>query len=561
VGGALADQALADVAGEVGAGAGDVLVVNGRPATRSGVIEVTVPAGADREECFVGVDGIPRAVQLLDVTIDELFAARVAGEKVGWVADRIVGGTFDGHPVRHWALSPDGAGADGVACLRFSAAGLDDDVAVALDDARAALLDLGRAGAPVRVVLDGPPRRRVLVETGPVPGYGWTTLRRPGPSAAGAGADPAGIPVRVSAGASGGAVLDNGLVRVEIDPDDGTFAVTTGAGLRVEGLNRYVDGGDGGDTYTWCPPALDTVVDRPTSLSLQVEENGPLRGRVVITAGYRWPAEAVGDERACSARSADPIATSLVTAVSLTAGDPVVAVETALDNRARDHRLRAHFPLPAAVKGADAGCAFAVVRRPLDVESGPAETPPPTFPARRFVDCSDGRAGLAVIADGTFEYEVAGDGRELAVTLLRATGWLSRRRLPARPDPAGPAVPVEGAQLQGLRRWRFGVLLHAGGWDSAGVADRADAFLNPFEALAGPAATGAAGSARPAEGRALTVSGAEVSSVVRDDDGAVAVRLFNSGSGPVPASVGHETVVLRPGEIATVRAGPRPPAG
>ena len=40
------------------------------------------------------------------------------------------------------------------------------------------------------------------------------------------------------------------------------------------------------------------------------------------------------------------------------------------------------------------------------------------------------RARLAVIADGTFEYEVCDGGRELAVTLLRATGWLSRRRLP-----------------------------------------------------------------------------------------------------------------------------------
>ena len=34
-------------------------------------------------------------------------------------------------------------------------------------------------------------------------------------------------------------------------------------GVTVAGLNRYVDGGDGGDTYNYSPPAIDTVVDRP----------------------------------------------------------------------------------------------------------------------------------------------------------------------------------------------------------------------------------------------------------------------------------------------------------
>ena len=239
-----------------------------------------------------------------------------------------------------------------------------------------------------------------------------------------------------------------------------------------------------------------------------------------------------------------------------------MAVEVVTENRCRDHRLRAHFPLPAPVPGSDAGSAFAVECRGLDAEGGPAETPPPTFPARRFVDCSDGSIGLAVIADGTFEYEVGEGGRELAVTLLRATGWLSRRRLPLRPDPAGPAVPVEGAQVQGLRRWRYGVLLHAGGWEAAGLLPRAAAFLDPFEAVAGSGAGAASGSG-PSEGRALQVQtgGAEVSAVVRDADGDVLLRLFNPGSRPSTATVGTQTVGLRPGEIVAVSPGRRPAPG
>lgn len=555
IGDALAAQALADLVTETGTGPGDVLLVNTRPATRSGIAEVTGPAPRSVDEALVGPDGIPRAVQVLGVARDELFAARVAGPKVGWVADRIVGATFDGRAVRAWSL--DRAAASGAdATLLFEAAGPDDE-AVALGDARDALLELGRHGRTVAVRMQGPEQRRMLIETGPVRGFGWARLQRP--AEPGAVDDPAGIPVRVSVLPGGETVLDNGILRVTVHPDDGTFSITTDAGLRAERLNRYVDGGDGGDTYTWCPPEHDRLVDRPNDVAISVVEGGPLRGRAVITARYRWPGAAEGDEYACSARTAATTPVEISTAVSLLAGDPVVGVETALDNRVRDHRLRAHFPLPAPVTGSDAGCAFTVVRRGLDVEGGPPETPPPTFPARRFVGCSNGAVGLAVIADGTFEYEVVGGGDELALTLLRATGWLSRRRLPTRPDPAGPAVPVEGAQVQGRRAWRYGVLLHAGDWERAHVNRRADAFLNPFEAVPG-AAPGADPPSRAATGRTLQVDGAEVSAVLRDADGIV-VRLFNAGSELASAVVAEKTVPLRPGEIASVRTGRRPGAG
>jgi hypothetical protein len=564
IGNTLADQALVDLAAETGTAAGDVLVVNTQPQTRSGIVEITTLAARDPEEGFVGTDGIPRAAQLLGVAGQgEVFAARVAGEKVGWVADRISGSSFDGRPVRGWSLDtgPGSPGSpDGALCLRFEAAGPDDPV-VGLDEARDALLALGRAGTPVTVRMDGPLHRRVLVETGPVPGYGWTTLRRP-LAADPDGIEPSGIPVRVAAEA-GGPVLDNGIIRVEVDATAGTFAVTTRRGRRTAGLNRYVDGGDGGDTYTWCPPAVDTLIERPESVAVEVEEPGPLRGRVVITASYQWPSSANGDERHCSARSERTTCTTIATAVSVVAGDPVVAVEVSFDNRCRDHRLRVHFPLPEPVIGSDAGCAFAVVHRDLDAEGGPPESPPPTFPARRFVDCSaDG--GLAVIADGTFEYEVCDSGRELAVTLLRATGWLSRRRLPRRPDPAGPALPVDGAQVQGPRRWRYGLLLHSGQWETAHLPQRADAFLHPLE-VTGGSSLGAP--TRPAHGQALRVEsgGASVSSVVRDSDG-LALRLFHPGSQLAAATVGGTAlsdvrVDLRPGEIATVRLGRRPGGG
>ncbi len=269
IGDALADQALADLAAETGSEPGDLLVVNTRPESRSGVVEVSVPAGQDPSAAFVGPDAITRAVQLLDVTRSELFAARVAGVKVGWVADRIAGSTFDGQPIRAWSVE-NGPGR----VLYFEAAG-PDEAAVDLKEARDVLFTFGQDGLPVDVRMQSPPLRRILVETGPVAGYGWTTLR--GPTADETGNEPSGISVRITTDQRGGPVLDNGIVRVEIDTDDGTFSIKTRSGLSAQGLNRYADGGDGGDTYTWCPPVADTIVDRPESVAVDVEE-APVAG-------------------------------------------------------------------------------------------------------------------------------------------------------------------------------------------------------------------------------------------------------------------------------------------
>jgi len=119
-------------------------------------------------------------------------------------------------------------------------------------------------------------------------------------------------------------------------------------------------------------------------------------------------------------------------------------------------------------------------------------------------------------------------------------------------------VPVGGAQVQGPRRWRYGLLLHRGGWEDAGVLRRADEFLDPLEALAGPAT---ANGLRPSAGQALAVAGAEVSAVRRDDRAGLAVRLFNPGSRPVTATVAGDRRDLRPGQIVTVRPFRRPGAG
>ncbi len=271
--------------------------------------------------------------------------------------------------------------------------------------------------------------------------------------------------------------------------------------------------------------------------------------------------------------------TEVRTTLELRAGERFLRVHVEFDNRARDHRLRAHFPLAAPVHGSDAECAFAVVHRGLVAEGGPHEFGLPTFVSRRFVDCSappasgPDQTGLAVLHDGLLEYEVVNEGSELALTLLRATGYLSRSELSLRPNPAGPLDPLEGPQLQRVLALDYALLPHRGDWRAAGLHEAADEFLVPLERVRGG---GWPGAAAPATGRALAVEGAPVSALLRDESGALTIRLYNPSDDPAEATVGGDdtrgpargTVIdlmgepqgeftgsirLRPFEIASVR--------
>jgi len=197
---------------------------------------------------------------------------------------------------------------------------------------------------------------------------------------------------------------------------------------------------------------------------------------LAVERTYRWPLESTA-----TARSAERAAVRTVTRMELRAGEPFVRLRLSFDNPCRDHRLRLHVPLARPAASSFAEGQFAVVERGTSAEGGHGEVPLPTFPARGFVDAG----GAAVLLDHVLEYELLTDPPELALTLLRAVGQISRNAHRYREEPAGPEVATPGAQCPGPWSVGLAVLPHAGPWHADGVLQQAERYQHELLAASG----------------------------------------------------------------------------
>lgn len=371
------------------------------------------------------------------------------------------------------------------------------------------------------------PRRRVAVAV-PVGASGLASFRLSQQKA----------PAVESSLTAGDRTVSNGLVCATVAPD-GTVDITGADGTVLRGVGRIADGGDRGDSYNYGPPARDHVVDTPSAVSVEVAESGPVRAMLRVTREYAWPGSLAAD---VDERATETVPVTVETLVELRPDEPFARLTVSFVNPARDHRVRMHVPLPGAVAGSASEGQFAVTERGLTGEGGWGEFPIPTYPATSFVT-----AGAAtVLLDHATEYEVVGDGTELALTLVRAVGSISVNLHPLRDEPAASEIPIPSGQELGTGVVaRFGVLPTANGWQQAGAVRLAEHFRSEGLVRRG---TAPAGSTLPPDLGGLAVDGADIAvSSVRSVPAGTELRLVAMSPDPATARVSGDF-----GEVATV---------
>ncbi|MEK7247760.1 MAG: glycoside hydrolase family 38 C-terminal domain-containing protein, partial [Chloroflexota bacterium] len=381
----------------------------------------------------------------------------------------------------------------------------------------------------------------------------------------------------------GEASIENEFFRVSADPDGTITLLDKASGQTMAGLNRFEDGGEAGDEYTYNPPAQDEIISEPKGpAAIRITEVGPARWTLEVRQVYSIPARLTPDRQA---RSNERFDCAILSRVRLYPGVPRVDITTEVDNQCEDHRLRVLFPSGLVSETSYAEQHFGIVQRPtspIEYDDTWFETPANQHPQKTFVDLTNNERGLMIVNRGLPEYEVLreDDGATLALTLLRCVSWLSRDDLATRKGHAGPMMHTPGAQMIGRWAFEYSIIPHEGNWMRA--YREAHRFARPLRAIRVPGGTGE----MPRQKSLLRLDGegVELSALKpAEDDDAIVVRVYNiadepsagiialsepvagveavnlneEDAGPVVVQGGAVRLDLAPNQISTFRFLPR----
>jgi len=340
--------------------------------------------------------------------------------------------------------------------------------------------------------------------------------------------------------ADGGVRIGNRVWSVEVAPDGRVNLESRVHGERIEDALRVVSEGDRGDEYNFDPVPGAERVERPDRVRVSLGPASEADVSAIIVAKYRVPAGLAPDRDARDERS---VVLPVTLRIRLSAGLDRIEVESVVDNTARDHRLRLHLRAPFAARRFEVESAFEIAERPIDPprdafgSGAPSEFPVGASPQRSFASLDDGQRALSVANRGSAEVDAVpeADGTtSLAITLLRAVGWLSRGDLALRPGDAGPGLETPGAQVPGLHRAELSLRLHPA--DEAARVSEAHRFASPARGWigGGPVDAPLADGVRLVE---IDDPSVVVSAIEPRPDRRTVLRLYNASAQPRTVTV------------------------
>ncbi len=370
-------------------------------------------------------------------------------------------------------------------------------------------------GQPARVV-PGDPSGRFLLDpmaraidlefvAQDVPAFGWRRFRLEAATAAEEEVD-------------SGREIETATLGVTAE-SDGTLNIRFGD-RSYSGIGAVEDLGDRGDSYDFDPVAHDAT--RVERVDVRRSRHAGGIQELKVTRSLRIPARLEPDREH---RSSDTRLLRLVVVARVVPGIERIDLRVRLENAADDHRLRLLFPTHRPTTEVVAASSFDVMTRSLAKPDASkwVHPAPDSFHHQGWVSLND----LTLVAPGLPEAEVRDDGT-LALTLVRAVGWLSRTDLRTRPGPAGPALATPGAQCLEPIEAKLALLP---GLDPSAARD-AEIGLRAVAAGADPLVP-AAVSLLEIEPRAILLSALKPA---EHDDGAV-LRLLNPSDHTLEARI------------------------
>ncbi|MHA1682747.1 MAG: alpha-mannosidase [Promethearchaeota archaeon] len=283
--------------------------------------------------------------------------------------------------------------------------------------------------------------------------------------------------------------IENKFYKITVNRDGSFDLLDKELDVTFKNQGMLEDVGDWGDEYDFSGPSdgqEDKIVLSAGCVKDVVVESFGTVAKAIVRYELDLPEALTGDRKT---RSNTYVKNNVVVEISLNQSEKIIYIVGRLDNRSKDHRIRMLFSsgLKSDVVNADGH--FYVVPRPVDLPDGTGwvQPPVPTKHQKNFVSVNDGSRAFTVLNAGLPEYAASRNGADgtvdLAITLLRSIGWLSRGDFKSRKGNAGPDLSTPGAQCIGLHEFEVGITTGKGTWLEANAHLRADEFNNPLQLL------------------------------------------------------------------------------
>ncbi len=280
-------------------------------------------------------------------------------------------------------------------------------------------------------------------------------------------------------------VLENPDWRIAVHDDGRIDLHHLQLGVRLDDALAFESVTDAGDEYSHGPvPGETPVTSRGTPpISIRWTASGPVFDELEVGWHLVRP-------RSLDDRTTVELPVALRLRLPRVAGDP--ELRAVVDNVAEDHRLRLTVATGGRAREALASGAFTITSRcrvpddsPEPAPGYPGERVYPTQFSRDFVFVRGERGDVVVAHRGLHEYELVdgpGGRTDLALTVLRAVGMLSRGDGHWRKVQAGPSLSTPGAQCPGRHVAELALTVLRSRSPATTAARHAAAFTRPIYA-------------------------------------------------------------------------------
>ncbi|HWI66087.1 MAG TPA: glycoside hydrolase family 38 C-terminal domain-containing protein [Symbiobacteriaceae bacterium] len=243
-----------------------------------------------------------------------------------------------------------------------------------------------------------------------------------------------------------GAVLENARLRLEIDPATGTikslldkvaqFEVIAGGGARAAVIE------DKSDTWSHGVTVFDKEIGEFRVKSVKLVEHGPVKAVLRVESEY-------GNS-------------TLMQDFSLYQEINQIDVAVTVDWREQHKLLKLRFPTALHFPKATFEASYGHIERPVNGDEVPAQN---WIDLSGVVRANNSMYGLSLLNDGKYSFSVK--EREMSLTVLRSPIY-------AHHDPYVPQPDQYYTYMdQGIQRFTYSLLPHAGGWEEGETVRRA----------------------------------------------------------------------------------------